>query len=347
MESNENQTEKRKTEHIEIVLNRKVSGSGITTGFEKYRFVHQALPETRYADISLATNFLGKSLKAPFLISSMTGGTDKAAKINQNLAAAAQAQGWAMGLGSVRAAIEHPETATTFNVRKVAPTIPILANLGAVQLNYGYGVDHCRQAVELSEADGLVFHLNSLQEVFQPEGNTDFRNLLRKLEDLCSVLEIPVGVKEVGWGIDGETARRLFDVGVDFVDVAGAGGTSWSQVEKYRSENPLLFQVAEAFESWGHPTSDCIREGRALNPEGTLIASGGLNNGVDGAKAIALGADLAGYGRSLLKAATAPTPDAIASQLERIETECRIAMFGTGIDRIEVLKGTERIEKVE
>ncbi|PTX63284.1 isopentenyl-diphosphate delta-isomerase [Melghirimyces profundicolus] len=338
---------KRKSEHIDIVLNRKVTGTGITTGFETYRFIHQALPEIAFSDISLETDFLGKRLKAPFLISSMTGGTKKARRINRNLASAAEARGWAMGLGSVRAALEHPETADTFNMREVAPSIPLLANLGAVQLNYGYGVDHCRRAVEVTKADALILHLNSLQEVFQPGGNTDFRNLLQKIEDVASALEVPVGVKEVGWGIHGELARRLFDAGVAFVDVAGAGGTSWSQVEKYRSRDELRFQAARAFEDWGLPTADCLRDVRSLTPEGTLIASGGLKDGVEGAKALALGANLAGYGRSLLRPATEPAEEAITRQLERIELECKITMFATGIDRVEMLKGTKRIVKKE
>jgi len=338
-------TEKRKSEHIDIALNQPVAGTDITTGLEQFRLVHESLPEIAYSEISLKTTFLEQSLQTPFLVSSMTGGTEKARTINRNLAQAAEARGWAMGLGSCRAALEHPETVDTFRVRDVAPTIPILANLGAVQLKYGYGADRCRQVVELVEADGLILHLNSLQEVFQPEGNTDFRDLLSKIEGICNTLEVPVGVKEVGWGINGKLARRLFDAGVTFVDVAGAGGTSWVQVEKHRSKNPLLIQAAKTFSGWGLPTAFCLQEARKLNPTGTLIASGGMTNGLDAAKALALGADLVGFGRSLLAAATQPTPEAIAFQLERIETECRIAMFGSCIVRVERLLGTSRLQK--
>lgn len=335
--------EKRKADHIQIALNREVSGRGITTGLERYRFRHEALPEIDFSRVSLSTSFLGRPLKAPFLISSMTGGTEQARRINAALAEAAQSRGWAMGLGSVRAAIEYPETAATFQVRHIAPDIPLLANLGAVQLNYGYGPEQCLKAVELTGADGLVLHLNSLQEVFQPEGNTRFGDLLRKIEGVCRALEVPVGVKEVGFGIHGGVARQLFDAGVQFVDVAGAGGTSWIQVEKYRTEDPLRAKAAEAFTDWGLPTADCVRDVRRHVPEACLIASGGLETGVDAAKSIALGADLAGFGRSLLPAAATYDPEAIVRQMERIEWECRIAMFGVGIASVDALKGKEQL----
>jgi len=335
--------QKRKSDHIHIALNREVTGRGITTGLERYRFRHEALPEIDFSRVSFSTSFLGRPLKAPFLISSMTGGTEQARRINEALAEAAQDRGWAMGLGSVRMAIEHPETAVTFQVRHVAPDIPLLANLGAVQLNYGYGADHCLRAVELTGADGLVFHLNAMQEVFQPEGNTRFGNLLRKIEEVCRALEVPVGVKEVGFGIHGRLARQLFDVGVQFVDVAGAGGTSWIQVEKYRTKDPLRATAAEAFSDWGLPTADCVRDVRHHVPEACLIASGGLKTGVDAAKSIALGADLAGFGRSLLPAAATYDPESIIQQMKRIELECKIAMFGAGIATVDELKGTDRL----
>jgi isopentenyl-diphosphate delta-isomerase len=346
MTTEESPIQKRKTDHIQIALTREVTGRGITTGMERYRFRHEALPEIDFSRVSLTTSFLGRPLKAPFLISSMTGGTEQAGRINAALAEAAQKRGWAMGLGSVRMAIEHPETAATFQVRSVAPDIPLLANLGAVQLNYGYGPDQCLRAVELTGADGLVLHLNAMQEVFQPEGNTRFGNLLRKIEEVCRALEVPVGVKEVGFGIHGRLARRLFDAGVQFVDVAGAGGTSWIQVEKYRAKDSLLATAAEAFADWGLPTADCVRDVRRHVPQVCLIASGGLHTGVDAAKSIALGADLAGFGRSLLPSAATCDPESIIRQMERIELECKIAMFGAGIAAVDRLKGTDRLLRV-
>ena len=243
-----------------------------------------------------SSQFLNKAVQTPFIVSSMTGGTDEAAAINRNLAKAAEKRGWSLGIGSMRAALEDERTASTFEVRKYAPTIPVLANLGLVQLNYGYDLSHCRRAVELIGADALLFHGNSLQEAFQPEGDTNFAGLLAKLERICGAIGVPVGVKEVGWGISGPTAARLYAAGVTFVDVAGAGGTSWSEVEKRRSADPIRAAAAEAFADWGIPTAACVESVRASCPQGLLIASGGLDSGVDAAKALALGADRSASG---------------------------------------------------
>lgn len=335
----------RKLEHIRICLEEPVEGRGVTNGFEAYRFKHAALPELDFAEVKLDTAFLGKKLGAPLLISSMTGGSPETGRINRNLAEAAEERGWAIGLGSARSALEREDLADTFRVRREAPTALLLANLGAVQLNYGMGVAHCRRAVELAEADLLVLHLNALQETFQPEGNTNFGGLLRKIEDVCRELEVPVGVKEVGWGIDGATARRLRDAGVAFVDVAGAGGTSWSQVEKFRNPDPAAREAAEAFAGWGIPTAACVREARAALGDGAypLIASGGLRTGVDAAMAIALGADAAGFGRALLRGAV-ESGEAVAARLARVELELRAAMFAIGAGDVGALKATERLE---
>ncbi|GER67912.1 isopentenyl-diphosphate delta-isomerase [Weizmannia acidilactici] len=337
---------KRKAEHIRVVLEENVAGKETTTGFEKYRFEHQALPELDFSEISTETAFLGKQLKAPFLISSMTGGTAQARSINRNLAAAAEERGWVFALGSTRAALESPEQAYTFQVRDVAPNIPVLANLGAVQLNYGYGVDECRRIIELTGADALILHFNSLQEVFQQGGNTNFKDLLVKIGEICSKLEVPVGAKEVGWGINGRLADKLFSIGVSFVDVAGAGGTSWSQVEKYLTSDPLKKAAAEAFADWGIPTAECITGARSLGVEGTLVASGGMKNGVDAAKAIALGADLAGFGRKLLHDAV-NSVDALLRTFEQTELELKIAMFGIGAKDLNALKHTSFLRKTD
>ncbi|CAM4360247.1 type 2 isopentenyl-diphosphate Delta-isomerase [Paenibacillus tarimensis] len=342
-------TARRKSEHIRICLEEQVE-SGLTAGFESYRFRHAAVPELNFSDIGTGAYFLGKKVAAPLLISSMTGGTDEAGAINLLLAEAAEERGWAIGLGSMRAAIEDGELAPTFKIRQAAPTIPVLANVGAVQLNYGFGVEQCREIVELAEADGLVLHLNSMQEIFQPEGDTNFRNLLARIETLCAKLEVPVGVKEVGWGIDGANAVRLAEAGAAFIDVAGAGGTSWSQVEKHRSTDKVRREAAEAFTDWGIPTAECIHEVRSCLKDVTLIASGGLRSGVDAAKALALGADLAGFGRSLLAGAAVGGREerlaAIYHQLERIEFELKAAMFGIGAASLEELHGTDRLVRL-
>lgn len=339
-------TSERKTEHIRLCLEEQVGGRGISTGFEKYRFRHNALPELDFEKISLQTNFLGAMVRTPFLISSMTGGSELAWSINERLAEAAERRGWSMGVGSVRAAVEKEELSRTFQVRRYAPSIPIIANLGAVQLNYGYGVDQCRRAVEIAEADMLVLHLNSLQEVFQPEGDTRFGGLLSSIGKLCRELDVPVGVKEVGWGIDAQTARQLREAGAAFIDVAGAGGTSWSQVEKFRSADPVRRAAADAFADWGIPTAECIREVRAAVPDAALIGSGGLNTGVDAAKALALGADLAGFGRALLGPAV-QSEEQLDALLARVELELRTAMFGIGAGDVSALKSTPRLVRIE
>ncbi|GAA3405356.1 type 2 isopentenyl-diphosphate Delta-isomerase [Paenibacillus hodogayensis] len=336
-------TERRKAEHIRICLEEDVESRSEGAGFGRYRFRHQALPEIDFAEIDTTGEWLGKRLRAPLLISSMTGGTEEALAINRRLAEAAEHRGWAMGIGSVRAAVERPELARTFRVRDVAPTIPLIANIGAVQLNYGYGAEECLRAVELAEADALVLHLNGMQELFQPEGNTNFKGLLERIGFLCRTLPVPVGVKEVGWGIGGETTRRLADAGVAFVDVAGAGGTSWSQVEKFRLTDPVRRAAADAFADWGISTAQCLVEARESAPGCTLVASGGLATGVDAAKAIALGADVAGFGRSLLGPAV-ESAERAALVLARIEFELRAAMFGIGADSLERLRATTLLE---
>ncbi|MFC4776404.1 type 2 isopentenyl-diphosphate Delta-isomerase [Paenibacillus sp. GCM10023252] len=339
-------TEKRKGEHIRICLQEEVNSVGITTGFERYRFRHQALPEIAYDDIKLSTSWFGRKMRTPLLVSSMTGGTAEAGQINRRLAEVAEARGWAIGLGSMRAAIEKDALASSFSVRAEAPTVPVIANLGAVQLNYGFGADSCRRAVHLAEADALVLHLNSMQEVFQPEGDTNFRGLLSRIEEVCRRSEVPIGVKEVGWGIDGDTANRLLEAGVSFLDVAGAGGTSWSQVEKYRSANGIQRQAAEAFADWGIPTADSLVEVRERLDSIPLVASGGMQTGVEAAKAIALGANLVGYGRALLPGAASGTLDSLAEQFSRIEYELRTAMFGIGVSTIDELASTSRLMKL-
>ncbi|MCA0755318.1 type 2 isopentenyl-diphosphate Delta-isomerase [Paenibacillus sp. N4] len=340
-------TAKRKGEHIRICLQEQVGGVGIETGLERYRFKHNALPELSFQEIRLDTEWLGKRMGAPLLVSSMTGGTDEAGAINRRLAAAAEERGWAIGLGSMRAAIENEQLAASFAVRKDAPTVPVIANLGAVQLNYGFGADLCRRAVHIAEADALVLHMNSMQEIFQPEGDTDFRGLLAAIGKVCRALEVPVGVKEVGWGIDADTAAALHEAGVAFIDAAGAGGTSWSQVEKFRTGDQLRKQAAEAFADWGIPTAESVLEIRQRLPEATIIASGGLRSGVDAAKAIALGADLAGFGRVLLPQAAGGSSqlsqELLLQQFERIEYELKAAMFGIGAGTIGELRGTRRL----
>lgn len=337
--------ERRKSEHIEISLHEKVTGESISTGLENYRFVHNALPEIDFDEISLQSTFLNASYKTPFLISSMTGGTAFAETINRNLAIAAEERGWILALGSTRALLDNDSHASSFLMRKYAPSVPIIANLGAVQLNYGYSTKECQKIIDLTEADMLVLHLNSIQEVIQENGDTNFKGLLKKIEQLCRTLDVPVGVKEVGWGIDEEVAGMLQNAGIAFIDVAGAGGTSWSQVEKYRAENAVKKIAAEAFSSWGIPTTESILRLRREHASHPLIASGGIQTGVDGAKAIALGADLVGIGRSILQAAT-ESVEAVIEAMAIREMELQMAMFGIGAQNIQALKETDRLQRI-
>lgn len=327
----------RKTEHLRISLEENVRFRNLTTGLERYRFVHQALPEINRDDIDLSTTLLGKELSAPLIISSMTGGTEEAETINKNLALAAQIHGLGMGVGSQRAALEEPSLSHTYQVRDVAPDILLLANLGAVQLNYGYGVEHCQRAVEMIEADALILHLNPLQEALQPEGNTDFSGLLAKIEKVCRELSMPVMVKEVGWGISEEVARRLADSGVAAIDVAGAGGTSWSEVEMYRADSETLRRIAAAFADWGIPTAESIQMARRGAPGVTLIASGGIRTGVEAAKAIALGADAVALATPFLQPATV-SPEAVGEKVWEILEGLRTAMFCLGARNLQELK---------
>ncbi len=332
-------TEGRKLDHIRIVLNEDVAAKGIATGFASYRLPHTALPELDLEEIDTTTTFLGKPLSAPLLISSMTGGAQMAERINLVLAETAEQLGLAMGVGSQRAAVMDGRLAYTYQVRRVAPHIPLLANLGAVQLNYGFGVDHCRRAVEMIEADALILHLNPLQEAVQPEGNVNFKGLLGRIEEVCRVLPVPVVAKEVGNGISASDARRLYDVGVRIIDVAGAGGTSWSEVERFRQPSDHGARVAGAFADWGLPTSEAIRQVRAALPTVTLIGSGGIRSGVDVAKAIALGADIAGTAKPALFAAVDERgTDAVIESLQGYIKELRVAMFCAGCANLKALR---------
>jgi isopentenyl-diphosphate delta-isomerase len=337
-------TESRKADHIRICLEEDVSGKGISSGFERHRFVHQALPEINLRDVDTSLELWGRRLKIPMLISSMTGGAPRAGEINRNLAVAAQELGLAMGVGSQRAALENRELASTYQVRQFAPDIPLFANLGAVQLNYSYGVDECRRAVDMIEADALILHLNALQEAVQPEGDTNFAGLALKIEKVCRALGVPVIAKEVGWGISGRTARLLWDAGVSAIDVAGAGGTSWSQVELHRIPTEKGRLVAEAFAGWGIPTAESVRIVRDAGiPEaGRLFASGGVRNGIDMAKALALGADLAGMARPFLKAAAMSAEDTVELG-EVVRDQLRIAMFSIGAANLSDLRGTPNL----
>lgn len=332
----------RKADHIRINLEEDVRFPTITTGLEHYRFQHTALPELDLEAVDLSSMLLGKRLVIPLVISSMTGGTVEAASINRNLARAAQACGLAMGLGSQRTGLEVPETQYTFRVRDLAPDILLFANLGAVQLNYGYTIEHCQRAVEMIEADALILHLNPLQEAIQADGNWNWAGLLDKIEQVCRKLPVPVVVKEVGWGISGEVARRLADAGVAAIDVAGAGGTSWSQVEMHRAPTEERRRLAAAFADWGIPTAQALVQVRQAVPELPVIASGGIRTGIEVAKCLALGANAVGIASPFLKAAVI-SAEAVIAEVEALAAELRVAMFCAGAANVAALREPGRL----
>lgn len=321
-------TESRKVDHIRINLEENVQFPRLTTGLENYRFMHQAVPELNLAEIDTSVELFGKTLASPILISSMTGGTEMAQNINRNLAIAAQEHNIAMGLGSQRAAIEDEALAKTYTIRQVAPNIMLFANIGAVQFNYGYGVEQCQKAVDMVEADALILHFNVLQEAVQPEGDIDFSGLLKKTEAVCKTLPVPVIAKEVGWGFSEQNVRDLANAGVSAIDVAGSGGTSWSEVEYYRAPTSFHAKVARSFADWGIPTADAVQYAVQGAPDLPVFASGGLRDGIDIAKSVALGATLAGLAGPFLKVAD-DSVEAVDQFIRELNAQLRIAMLCT------------------
>lgn len=336
-------TETRKAEHIRINLDENVQFPRLTTGLENYRFMHQALPELDLHEIDTTLSLFGKTLKAPILISSMTGGTEIARRLNRNLAEVAQTHGIAMGLGSQRAAIEDSTLIHTYNIRDLAPDILLFANVGAVQLNYGYGSDQCQRAVDMIEADALILHFNVLQEAVQPEGDTNFSGLLKKVEQVCKQVSVPVIAKEVGWGFSQKNAHDLANAGVSAIDVAGSGGTSWSEVEYHRAPTAFHAKVAASFADWGIPTADAIQYAKSGAPDLPIIASGGLKDGIDIAKCVALGATLGGLAGQFLKAAD-HSVEAADEFTRQLVAQLRISMLCSGARTIADLKTTELIK---
>ena len=328
--------QQRKADHIKINLEKDVR-SALTTGLEDYHFVHEALPEINLEDVDTSLTVFGKRLSAPILVSSMTGGTEQAGTINRRLAVAAQDERIAMGVGSQRTAIEHPEQAESFQVRRHAPDVLLFANLGAVQLNYGYGLDECKRAVDLIEADALYLHLNPLQEAVQEGGDTDFSGLAGKIAEVCKSVGVPVIAKEVGWGISERSAKLLADCGVAAIDVAGAGGTSWSQVEMHRAATEFTRELAATFVGWGIPTAESIQMVKQAVPGLMVFASGGLQDGLDIAKCIALGATLGGMAGNFLRAA-AVSSDKASELMQLVKRQLQVTMFATGCRDLEAIR---------
>ncbi|MFC0633224.1 type 2 isopentenyl-diphosphate Delta-isomerase [Brevundimonas balnearis] len=327
----------RKDQHLDVVL----SGGGrhaLTTGFERVRFVHEALPDLDHDKIDLGADFLGRRLKAPLLISSMTGGPARAEAINAHLAEAAQHLGIALAVGSQRSALESGGAGgLDRSLRDRAPETLILANIGAAQLTLGFGLDEARRAVDMIGADALIVHLNPLQEACQPEGDRNWWGVGAALEALVRTLEAPVVVKETGAGLSAATARRLLDMGVAALDVAGAGGANWGLIEGERATDAADKAHAAAFADWGVPTAQALREVRRACPGAVIVGSGGVRDGVDAAKAIRLGADVVGQAAGVLEAATRST-EAVIAHFQLVIRQLRTVCFCTGSADLSALR---------
>lgn len=336
------QIENRKLDHIQICLEKNVQARHATTGFEDVFFVHRALPEIEKDKINLSTVAFNHKFSAPLIVGAMTGGTPEAMKINSIIAEAVEEIGLGMGVGSQRVAIEDPQLEKTFSiVRKKAPTAFLVANLGGPQLVKGYGVKEAKKAVDMMEADALAIHLNPLQEVVQPEGETNYTGALKKIGEIAKALDIPVIIKETGCGIAAEEAKMLENAGVAGIDVAGVGGTSWAAVEYHRAketQDKSRQRLGEVFWDWGIPTAVSVVE-VAQSVDQTVIASGGVRTGVDVAKAIALGADLSSLTSPILRPATKDSKE-VKKALQLIIEELRNTMFLVGADSIQKLKET-------
>ncbi|MDR0677775.1 MAG: type 2 isopentenyl-diphosphate Delta-isomerase [Holosporaceae bacterium] len=329
----------RKNDHITLACE-SISRSKLSSGFDNYRFEHNALPEIDFNEIDTSVNFLDRKLNIPLIISSITNGTKLSEKINKNLAGIANDFGLGLAIGSQRIDFEKKSPPEAFRIRNYAKNILLFANLGAVQLNYGYSVDQCKKAVELIEADALVLHLNPIQEVFQIEGNTDFSGLLRKIEKVCSSMNYPVIVKEVGYGISLSVAKKLQNAGVYGIGIDGAGTISWTNLESNRSNDIVVKNSAQAFQNWGNPTADSLQEITKNLTNIKVIASGGVRSGVDIAKSIALGANLCGNATDFLEKIMISRADC-ENFVESLILELKTAMFCTGCKNINELKAVK------
>ena len=327
---------KRKEEHIDLCLNHKV-GYRKSNGFENYDFVHEALTEVVIDDIKFGTQFLGKTISYPFMISSMTGGTHSAKILNENLSIAANKLNIPIGVGSQRSLLESSQYLETYKIiRESAPNVPVLSNIGAAQLVQLDDITRLNRIIEIISADGLVIHLNPLQELLQKEGEYNFNGLLKKISMVKNNIEIPIIVKEVGSGISQLSARKLLDIGINTIDVSGSGGTSWAAVELMRNPKP----ENDYFTEWGLSTSYCVREIAKLKKEFDfiLISSGGINNFVDGAKSLALGADMFASARIILQTLDQSGINGIIELINNWFVGIKKIMFLTGSSSIAELQ---------
>ncbi|SPD74296.1 Isopentenyl-diphosphate delta-isomerase [uncultured Desulfobacterium sp.] len=320
-----------KVKHLNICLEKDVE-SDLTTGFENYYFVNNPIPEIAFEDVDTSCKLLGKVISAPFIILPMTGGSDASVQINRSLAMAAQKLGLAMAVGSQRLGLEDPSLADSYKVRDIAPDIPLIANLGAIDLNYGYGLKHCERAVQMIGADGLSLYLNPMQKIVQGRGHLNFNGLIDKIAEICQHLSVPVIVKEIGFGMSSGSALLFKEAGVSILDVSGAGGTSWVKVSRHMCDNNLD-RTFSCFDNWGIPTSDSLISVKKAVKDLHIIASGGIRNGIEIAKAIALGANYTGMALPLLAPAI-KSSQAVEECIEAVIEQLKITMFCCGVSTL-------------
>ncbi len=336
-------TEDRKWDHIKICMNEDIEFKTKTSGFEEVELIHQSLPELDYQALDLTTNFFGRQFSYPILINAMTGGHPESTKINKILAQIALEFNIPMGLGSQRAAIENEKLVGTYRVaREISPKIYLIGNIGAGQLVSTYNIDEIEKCIDMIDANALAIHLNPLHEVLQKEGDLNYQNLLEKLKEIIKQVKVPIIVKETGNGLSQSALKSIKDIGIKYVDVGGAGGTSWAVVESYRHEkNDEFTAIAKNFRDWGIPTviSTILAARMGFN----VISSGGIRTGVDIAKAIACGAGIAGMALPFLKSAYQEDLNALRAQMKILIKELKICMFLTKSSNIEDLKSAEKI----
>ncbi|MDR1361622.1 MAG: type 2 isopentenyl-diphosphate Delta-isomerase [Holosporaceae bacterium] len=333
----QNKISNRKDEHLSIVLAEQVSDDRSGSSFDNYTFVHNALPEIDFANVDTSLKFLGRKMNLPIMISPITGGSERSKKINRALSELANDFKIGFAVGSQRGALTDKDLEVTYKIRQYAPDILVFANFGAVQLNYGFSLDECRRAIDMIDADALVLHLNPLHEIFQMEGNTNFSGLLKKIEHICAKLDAPVVIKEVGYGISAELAKKLADVGVYAVDIAGSGSISWGDVEGKKSNDIVKNSVSKVFAHWGNSTAQCLEEIAKNVKNIKIIASGGIKNGIDMAKSIAMGAEFCGNASEFLRRVVLSRSESEIF-VESLALELKAAMFCLGCKNIAELR---------
>jgi isopentenyl-diphosphate delta-isomerase len=334
--------EQRKSQHLDLVQRREVEPEGTDTLLSCVRLVHRATPELALDDVDLSAQLCGKALRAPLMVVGMTGGTERAGRINRDLAAVAQEMGVAFGVGSMRILLDQPDLLSTFAVKPSRPPL-LLANLGAQQL-VQRGTGAALRLIEMLGADGIAIHLNAAQELVQADGDRDFRGCLDAIATLVGEIGPDrVIVKETGCGIGPAVVRELARRGVRAVDVSGAGGTSWPRVEQLRAKDGASRDLGELLSDWGIPTAACVAAARSAAPDAKIIASGGLRSGLDAGRALALGADVAGFALPLVRAQQQGGIDAARAALSGLLAALKAAFLLCGARNLAALRASRPV----